>query len=210
MDIAVDPHNWDLIVQLLEQHMLTMRNTANEPLSDKDRKVMTEIEESEKLRNQVWKDYRKDREDKLCSRCGSYTKYEIISNIYSHPTTKDLNGKYNYDFYIIDYTINATNIRNKDSLGDVEWGNVCKHCREHILGTTKYPLDSSQKDAERELHRLKMKEHTRRIEQDTEITNARKELNKARRDNNQDEFKKQRNGIEHPTINPNEQGNMEK
>lgn len=204
----IDPHNWTQIVEVLEKHMSEIRDTANQPLSEKDSKIIVEIEESEKLRNQVWKDYRRDREDHLCSRCGSYTKYEIIEK--EIPIHKDLRDNYSYNFYHIEYELKPTHIRNKDSLGSVEWGHICTTCRDHILGKAPYPLKSSQKEAEKEIQILRKQEHKRRLFQDDEITAARKAVNKARKEDRNDEFKQERRGIEHPNINPNDTRNMEK
>lgn len=202
----IDPHNWTQIVEVLEKHMSEMRDRANQPLSDKDNKIIPEIYDSEALRDSVWKSYHKDREDRLCSRCGSYTKYEIVEK--EIPIHKDLKDGYNYNFYVIEYELKPTHIRNKNSLGDVEWGHICTACRNHILGIAPYPLNSSQREAEKEIQQLRKKEHKRRLFQDDEISEARKAVNKARKENRNDEFKQERR--EHPTIHPADTRNMEK
>lgn len=144
--------------------------------------------DAEILRDQVWKDYRKDRENNLCSRCGSYTKYEIIEQTY--PTAEELNTKYGYNFFIIEYSIKKTEIRHDNSLGGVEWGNICNPCRDHMLGIASHPIQSSQSDTEKEIQRLKRKETTRRLFQEDKVKAAKAAINKERRENGELPIKK--------------------
>jgi len=174
----------DNIVSNLEISMTDKRYIANQPLSEKDierlKVTPNTLLDSNILRNQVWENYYKDRKDRICSRCGSYQKYKIIDDKY--PTAHELNSKYGYDFYLIEYKLEITEVRNINSLGDATWGNVCNKCKDHVLGIKPYLLDSSLSDIEFELRDLRNKESNRRLFQEDKIKAAKTKANKERRE----------------------------
>lgn len=151
------------------------------------------------LREQAWKDYYERKKERICSRCGQYSKYEIISS--SHTTNIGLRNANNEEFYEIEYKINTTPIINKNS-NDSTWGNLCNRCRDHTLGLKAYPLSSSKVDTEDELTRLKSRERVRQTFQDDDIKKAKTKLNKERREGDIPVKKPSRAG--NPT-NPNDQ-----
>lgn len=159
-----------------------------------------ELLDSEKLRNQVWKDYFKNKEDKICSRCGLYNKYEVIE--LKKPAGGNLNERYGYNFYLIDYELKITEIRNKNSLADSDWGSICQKCKNHILGIKPYELNSDREAAEFEILDLRKNEAKRRLLQEDSVKAARKEANKALRENNEGEYIQKRKQVQQ--TNPND------
>ena len=161
----------------LEQLMEEKRNKANEHIeSDSIPDVLTD---PQKLRDQVWTNYFHMKRDRICSRCGDYNKYEIVRTEY--PVQAELNKHYGHNFYMVDYKIQVTRILNKNSL-DVEWGNVCSRCKDHILGKAMHDLSSSQEDIEWEIRDIRQNERTRQLYQDDDIKKARAAFNKERRE----------------------------
>jgi hypothetical protein len=154
------------------------RKIANEPIihdpEDKDDRT-----DAEKLRSRVWGEYYYERGYKICSRCGNYSRYEIIPT--KIPTNRDLNEHYGLDFHNMDYKINTIRVLNKNS-NDSDWGNICNKCRLHIMGKIENLLDNSLSKAENELGRLKQKERTRRMFQDDEIREAAAALRKENKE----------------------------
>lgn len=152
------------------------------------------------LRDQVWEDYYYQQRQRICSRCGQYSKYEIIHS--SHVINQGLKNQHNEEFFEVEFAINTTAIINKNS-NNSEWGNLCNRCRNHILGQEAYPLSSSKADIDKELTRLKTRERARRILQDDDIKNTKTKLNKERREheyiNNNN-----KNKLEYPKTNPND------
>lgn len=188
---------WTKICLDLEQSMTDYRNKINEPLGPIS--LPTYTTSGDELRNQVWANYYNMTKDRICSRCGDYSKYEIVET--KAPTSPDLNRRYGYDFYVKTYDITTTRILNKNS-NDSKWGNVCSKCKDHILGKAKHPISSSQLEAERELQFLRLQEHKRQLLQNEEIEAARKEYNKERRENGGRPIK------DLPKLNPNDQTNQ--
>jgi hypothetical protein len=175
----------DKIILHLEEYMTEIRDKANNPQNENS-SYLTELLNSEKLKNQVWSDYFKNKEDKVCSRCGLYNKYEIIEKK-SH-AGGNLNERYGYNFYLTTYELKTTEIRNKNSLADSDWGSICSKCKDHILGIKIYDLSSDIEEAEFELLDLRKNEAKRRLLQEDSIRIARKEANKALRENNEGEY----------------------
>lgn len=150
------------------------------------------------LRDQVWDDYYYMRANQICSRCGDYSKHEIIE--VRQPIERDLNERYGYDFHTMHYSIKTTRILTKQSLQDSDWGSLCSKCKEHVLGRNYYPLSSSKEDAESELRDMKKNELRRQQQQTDKIKSLRKELNKERRENGGRPARE----IVHDQFNPNE------
>jgi hypothetical protein len=131
------------------------------------------------LRDQVWQDYFKMRDNRVCSRCGNYSRYQVVSK--RREIQRELSDSEGHDFYVIDYEIKKTPITNQNS-NDSEWGNLCTRCRKHVLGLERYDLESSPTDVETEIIGAKQQERWRQIKQDDEIKKARMAFNKARRE----------------------------
>lgn len=133
------------------------------------------------LRNQVWDDYYYRQQNRICSRCGDYNKYDIEQII--QPIERDLNEKYDCDFYLTTFKIKTTRILTRDSLSETDWGCLCQRCKDHTLGKQAYFLSSSLEDAEFELQDMKQNERKRQLKQEDEIKKLRKQFNKERREN---------------------------
>jgi hypothetical protein len=127
---------------------------------------------------------------KVCSRCGDYSKYQVVSK--RREIQRELNENTDSDFYVIDYEIKKTPVTNINS-NDSDWGNLCNRCRKHVLGLERYDLESSPTDVEDEIIELKQKERWRQLKQDDEIKKARMAFNKARRE------KEKKNGVATPS-----------
>jgi len=176
---ANEPIDLDKICLDLEKTMEEQRNKVNEHIeSDFIPDLLTD---GDRLRNQVWDDYFQRKKDRICSRCGDYSKYEIIETHF--PTQRDLNEHYGFDFYTVEYKIKTTRILNKNSIEDGEWGNLCHKCKDHILGKSMHDLSSSKEDIEFEIHDLRQNERKRQLYQDDDIKKARAAFNKERREN---------------------------
>lgn len=133
------------------------------------------------LRDQVWRDYYYRRQNRICSRCGDYNRYEIQES--RQPTERDLSEKYGCDFYTMNYKIKTTRILTNNSLTESDWGCLCQHCKDHTLGKSFYDLFNSKEDAEYEIQDMRQNERKRQLKQDDEIKKLRKEFNKERREN---------------------------
>jgi len=149
------------------------RKIANEHIPESELVEVREKTPGEKLRHQVWENYYFERSNKICSRCGNYSRYEIEEN--KSPIYTDLNHLYGLGFYNLEYSIKSIPVLTKNS-NDSEWGNICHKCRLHIMGKVENLLDAPLEDAEAELSRLRQRERVRRMYQDDKINAA-----KARR-----------------------------
>jgi hypothetical protein len=165
---------------------------------------ITELTPSIILRDQAWEDYHYMRANHICSRCGDYSRYEIIET--QLPTQRDLNEYYGYNFYTIEYKIQVTRILNKNSLSAGDWGNLCHKCKNHILGIAMHDLSSSKEGIESKIRELKTNERKRQSYQDEDIKKARAKFNKERRENNTTNGGKPASK-EYVKLNPNDKNN---
>lgn len=168
----------DNMVLQLENEMAQARKKMQEPIPaeffEKNKEASDPIQV---LRENVWKDYRNRRQNKICSRCGIYHKHWITSD----KTRIRVDLCSDDKFYLKTYSITSKRIVNKNSLDD-DFYDVCKRCQDHITGKQQYLLSEPLEELEAELVRLRQSERLRRHEQESEIRNARKEAVKYRKE----------------------------
>lgn len=136
------------------------------------------IPEWEATRDQVWKDREQRRKRRSCARCGTYYKHSIIES--TRPVhIDDYEG--DQHFYKISYELQTDKIVSDQNVTDAFY-DLCDKCIAHGKGLKPYELPANKEEIERELSRLKKIENKRRWAQEEQITKARAEVVKARKE----------------------------